>query len=726
MKQKKLILGVIMLVAALIIMQLPVSEADAAASASDFKIEGSTLVKYRGKEKNVSVPKTVTAIGRGAFEDNMNVELVVLPNSVTEIGPYAFWGCDNLDTVVLGKEIGTVGDYAFAGCKGLEQMTIPASVSAIGVQAFADCVNLKDITIPSQTVDIHDTAFDGCARLTIHCDKGSAADEYAQSFYERQKEMPEYEDVPEYDPSNPVDPGIPTPEPSPTPTPTDVPPDPGSVLGSTHVVGNQAVVFVDNSRLQVYGGAPEKDSELPSGEDALGSVSPSGEDVFDSESPSGEDGPAQGGSLPKYAIVDGRIVADQAYYRSGKLDSVTLPEGIAQIGQFAFARSSLTDILLPSGTEHIGYGAFYHCDYLERVTLPDTVMCVEPKAFAHTLWVDSFLQDAEGKDDFLIEGGVLVAYRGNAGEVNVPKGVRVIAGEAFQNHEEIESLTLPDGLAVVGEGAFEGCSGLNRIVFGKNVTQIKDRAFKGTALEEVTLPASVEKVGLQAFGNALITYEGREAEYTYETSASRLSNEEYRIYGRGDEQEPGVEVSGVEGAFASLEGANRHYVLTVAEAEDSEGMNAAFRRSFQREVPAGMALYDLTLTDDSGIPLTKLGSQTLTVVLPMPDALKGQSVRLFTLDRNGQLEMLNIERVSVEGTESIRFSTSHLSLFGILGLGEAPQEGELLEIGVELDAMAAGPAGFSVKDLRLPVCSLLIGIGLTLIGMSVMRRHRHL
>ena len=151
MKRKKLKLGVLMLVTALIIMQLPVSEADAAASASDFKIEGSTLVKYRGKEKNVSVPKTVTSIGRGAFEDNMNVELVVLPNSVTDIGPYAFWGCDNLDTVVLGKDISAVGDYAFAGCKGLEQMTIPSSVSTIGVQAFADCVNLKDISIPAQT-----------------------------------------------------------------------------------------------------------------------------------------------------------------------------------------------------------------------------------------------------------------------------------------------------------------------------------------------------------------------------------------------------------------------------------------------------------------------------------------------------------------------------------------------------------------------------------------------
>ena len=119
MRKRKKLVGVLMIVASLIIMQLPVSEADAASSsASDFRIEGSTLVKYRGTEKNVSVPDTVKTIAQGAFEDDTNVELVVLPNSVERIESYAFWGCENLDTVVLGKGLSAVGDYAFAGCSG--------------------------------------------------------------------------------------------------------------------------------------------------------------------------------------------------------------------------------------------------------------------------------------------------------------------------------------------------------------------------------------------------------------------------------------------------------------------------------------------------------------------------------------------------------------------------------------------------------------------------------
>ena len=138
MKRKKRITGALITVVLLIIMLLPVSEADAETSASDFKMEGSTLVKYRGTEKNVTIPNTVEVIGRSAFEDNTNIELVVVPNSVTRIEPYAFWGCDSLDTVVLGKGLSEVGDYSFAGCKGLVQMSIPSNAISIGIQAFGD------------------------------------------------------------------------------------------------------------------------------------------------------------------------------------------------------------------------------------------------------------------------------------------------------------------------------------------------------------------------------------------------------------------------------------------------------------------------------------------------------------------------------------------------------------------------------------------------------------
>ncbi len=671
MKRKKRLLGVLMVAVALIIMQLPKAEADASTSASGFQMEGSTLVRYRGTDKNVSIPDTVRVIGQGAFENDTNIELVVVPNSVKRIEAYAFWGCDNLDTVVLGKGLSEVGDYAFTNCTGLEQISIPSTATSIGMEAFKDCGNLKDVTIPPETVNINESAFDGCYQLTIHYEVGSAAEEYAKAFYERQKEMPGYEEKPA--PGSTSDwvqqiIATPTPEPVPeeTPVPTPAPVEEGAVLGATQIVGNKAVLFLNNTRLQVFGG----EGSQSSGGAEIESTPEVGEAV-----PPVQDA-AVDGAIPKYRIVDGKIVADQAYYRNMGLGDMTLADGISEIGEFSFARSSLTSVTLPQGVEHIGYGAFYHCSQLAEMELPDSVMCVEPKAFEHTLWVDSFLagenagteSSSAEAGDFLVTGGVLVAYRGDSGEVAVPEGVRVIAGEAFGNHAEIERVVLPDSLRVVGEGAFEGCTGLGEIVFGGNVEEIKDRAFLGNTMSEITLPASVKKVGLQAFGNTVVAYKGGEAEYTHETSATRLSNESYRVYDGTESGEPGVTVTGLEGASASLDGADRSYFLTIEGPADTGGMESAFMRSYQSGLPENMVLYSLTLTDASGIPLTKLGSQALSVSIPVPEALQGQELRVVTLDRNGQLERL--EAAIADDTKIVRFSMNSPSMIGIYGLAE--------------------------------------------------------
>lgn len=703
MRKRRKLFGVLLVAVALVIMTLPVSEADAATPASDFVMEGSTLVRYRGTEKNVSVPDTVEVIGESAFEDNTDVELVVIPNSVVRIEPYAFWGCDNLDTVVLGRGLTDVGDYAFAGCKGLKQMSIPSNVTSIGVQAFADCVNMTDITIPKETRYIHESAFEGCARLVIHCDEGSAADIYAQAFYERQKEMPEYEDVPNYQPDDANQGNMPapevTPEPTPIPTPTPMPTE-GDTLGSTSVVGNQAVVFLPSGEMDVIEPtpvpAPVPEVSVPSALSNLAELMGNMITV----------GPVS--SIPKYTVVDGRIVADQAFYRSDSLETVSLKEGITEIGQFAFARSTLKKIEIPEGVTDIGYGAFYHCDSLESVSLPDSVMNVEPKAFGYTAMMENFKNDGTA---FLVNGGVLLAYNDSDSQVFVPGGIRVIAAEVFAGHEEIESIRLPDSVIVIGEAAFEGCTGLRQVNLGAGVEQIKDRAFAGcTGLEAIKLPASVQAAGIKAFGDAEVIYNGSRPEETYELSATRLSNEQYREVVLENGQ-PGVTVLGAEPSAARLEGAARSYTLNVEQKTDLSELETAWRRAMNTEMPENMAVYDLQLTDNSGIPLTKLGRSGLNVVLPLPESLAGQELKLVTLDRNGQLEAVGVERVTLEGVECFRFRTTHLSLFGVYGVG--PGESEIREVNVSMNSMSAGPGGMkSAQNSKSTIVFLKFILGL--------------
>ena len=129
---KSRVLGAFLIIVALLVMLIPAAEADAETSASAFSIKRGELVKYTGKDAVVTVPDTVTVIGKSAFENNTYVEKIILPDSVEQIKAYAFWGCDNLRTVTLGKGLASIGDFAFTNCTGLEKMTLPETVHSIG------------------------------------------------------------------------------------------------------------------------------------------------------------------------------------------------------------------------------------------------------------------------------------------------------------------------------------------------------------------------------------------------------------------------------------------------------------------------------------------------------------------------------------------------------------------------------------------------------------------
>ena len=402
MNHKKWVVVLALIATALILTHLPVSEADAAASASDFQTQGSTLVKYRGTEERVTIPDTVEVVGESAFENNQKVQFVVIPKSVKRLDAYVFWGCNNLEEVVLGKGLTAVDEYSFAGCTGLKQITIPENIQSIDAQAFAGCVNLTDIYIPATVTGIAEDAFLNCDNVTIHADEGSVAAQFSQKLAEQKNRDPLVTAAPVQTPTAVSRPDTQaTTEPVSTATPAPVAtPVPGNVLGSTIIVGNHALVMVHPGEEKVQQGYTEPEAGQETG------------------------------------------------------------EGTTEIGRFAFSRSSLRTVTIPEGVTVIDYAAFYHCDNLDNVILPDTVNTVGAKAFTHTGWLDDFEENS--MDDFLISGDILVAYKGNLPEVVIPDGVRVIAEEAFRNHTELKKVHLPASVTDIGNDAFpEGIEIIN-------------------------------------------------------------------------------------------------------------------------------------------------------------------------------------------------------------------------------------------------------------------------
>lgn len=433
MNHKKWVVALALIATALILTHLPVSEADAAASASDFQTQGSTLVKYRGTEERVTIPDTVEVVGESAFENNQKVQFVVIPKSVKRLDAYVFWGCNNLEEVVLGKGLTAVDEYSFAGCTGLKQITIPENIQSIDAQAFAGCVNLTDIYIPATVTGIAEDAFLNCDNVTIHADEGSVAAQFAQKLAEQKNRDPLVTAAPVQTPTAVSRPDTQaTTEPVSTATPAPVAtPVSGNVLGSTIIVGNHALVMVHPGEEKVQQGYTEPEAGQETGEE---------QDIT---------AETENGKIPEWM-----------YYRNQSVSAVTIPEGTTEIGRFAFSRSSLRTVTIPEGVTVIDYAAFYHCDNLDNVILPDTVNTVGAKAFTHTGWLDDFEENS--MDDFLISGDILVAYKGNLPEVVIPDGVRVIAEEAFRNHTELKKVHLPASVTDIGNDAFpEGIEIIN-------------------------------------------------------------------------------------------------------------------------------------------------------------------------------------------------------------------------------------------------------------------------
>lgn len=123
--------------------------------------EGDLLIKYKGTDKEVTIPDGIWIINNSAFYANENITKVIVPESVDQIGIEAFRDCINLKTVVLSDYLHYFSEYAFAGCTSLDTINIPSRVSNLPMGVFEGCESLETITLPSSLRGIYENAFYG-------------------------------------------------------------------------------------------------------------------------------------------------------------------------------------------------------------------------------------------------------------------------------------------------------------------------------------------------------------------------------------------------------------------------------------------------------------------------------------------------------------------------------------------------------------------------------------
>ncbi len=98
--------------------------------------------------------------------------------------------------------------------------------------------------------------------------------------------------------------------------------------------------------------------------------------------------------------------------------------------------------------------------------------------------------------------------------ITLPDSVTSIGDGAFAMCS-LTSITLPDSITSIGDSAFYMCIGLTEITLPDSVTSIGDSAFFMCSLTEITLPDSVTSIGDSAFSfcNKLTTITVTEGSY---------------------------------------------------------------------------------------------------------------------------------------------------------------------------------------------------------------------
>ena len=184
-------------------------------------------------------------------------------------------------------------------------------------------------------------------------------------------------------------------------------------------------------------------------------------------------------------------------------DEITLPEGLTEVGAYAFNGTSLNNITLPSTLTHVGPHAF------ENLTNPATFPNGNPTfdvvygtSFG-SLTKTTLVNNAgfTGTNGFIELDGTIYGYIGDSSSATTSPTARSIVERALQDDTVLNELTLGEGLTDIGYRAFYR-GALTSLSVPSTIQRIEEQAFRRNEnLENVTFNGfnAIELMGEEAF-----------------------------------------------------------------------------------------------------------------------------------------------------------------------------------------------------------------------------------
>ena len=168
-------------------------------------------------------------------------------------------------------------------------------------------------------------------------------------------------------------------------------------------------------------------------------------------------------------------IGSGAFYRCEDLTDVILPQKLKTIREEAFSQCvKLTSIIIPDEVISIRYNAFSNCNALKTVSLGANLTEIGEFAFYQCTDLENI---TFGNKVSLIDYSAFSACY-NLKNIQLPESITEIGAYAFA-YSGLTSITIPNKVLSIGSGAFDYCAYLEQAIIGDNVSSIGNFAFAG-------------------------------------------------------------------------------------------------------------------------------------------------------------------------------------------------------------------------------------------------------
>ena len=456
-------------------------------SMKDYSYMSNNLTPWyysRSSITSVVIGDGVTSIGNYAFYNCDYLSSVNIPNSVTSIGDDVFDRCNNLTSIVIPNSVTSIGSSAFYRTGITEPVynsyvfaymppsytgtyIIPNGIESIAGAAFSGCSGITSVTIPNSVTSIGHSAFYKCYGLTSVTIPNSITSIESSAFY-----------------------------------------------GCTGLTSITIPDNVTNIKSSAFSGCSNLTSVIWNAKNCPNFSSNSNAPFYNIRT-----------KITSFVLgSEVEYIPSNLCYEMSNLTSVTIPNSVTSIGNYAFNNcsgltsvtignsvasigssafygcSGLTSVTIPNKVTSIGSSAFHNCSGLTSVTIGSSIASIGSSAFSGCSNLTSVTWNAKKCSNFSYSNAPFYAAPTNITSFVFGDEVEQIPAYLCNGMSNLTSITIPDNVTSIGSSAFYGCTGLTSVTIPNNVTSIGSSAFYNcSGLTSVTIGNSVTNIESSVF-----------------------------------------------------------------------------------------------------------------------------------------------------------------------------------------------------------------------------------